>query len=357
MKNNNRILVINPGSTSTKIAVFDNMESHYEETFYHEVSDLDQLDSIPQQVEFRKDVIKNALNKANISLDSINLIMARGGLLKPLKSGIYKVNSKMIYDLTTNKRQHASNLAALIGNEIALEFNIEAFIADPVVVDELSDKARISGHPKFDRKSIFHALNTKAIARKHALSIKQNYEDLNLILVHLGGGITVGAHKKGQVVDVNQGLDGNGPFSPERSGSLPVGDLVKLCFEGNYSETEIQKMIVGNGGVSAYLNTNDMRKVDEMVENGDPKAKLIVDAMVYQISKEIGAMSVVLNGKIDGIILTGGVAYSSYITKEIKSLTSFLGPIFIYPGENEMEALASNGLRIINKTENPKEYL
>lgn len=357
MKNNTRILVINPGSTSTKIAVFNNLDSIFEETFYHEVSDLEQLKTIPRQVEFRKNVITLALQKANLELSSINLIMARGGLLKPLKSGVYKVNPKMIEDLMGNKRQHASNLAAIIGNEIALENNIDAFIADPVVVDELSEVARISGHPKFERKSIFHALNTKAIARKHAQTIHKNYEELNLILVHLGGGITVGAHHNGQVIDVNQGLDGNGPFSPERSGSLPVGDLVKLCFEGQYTEVEIQKMIVGKGGVSAYLNTNDMRKVDELVEQGDEKAKLILDAMAYQISKEIGAMSVVLKGNVDGIILTGGVAYSKYITQEIKSLTSFLGEVFIYPGENEMEALASNGMRLINSQEVYKEYL
>lgn len=356
MENKFTILVINPGSTSTKIGLYENQTSILEKNFHHNVEDLEQYSTVQDQVLYRKDLIVNTLHKEGINLNNLDLIMARGGLLKPMPSGVYKVNEPMLDDLINNKRKHASNLSAIIGYNIAQDLGIDACIADPVVVDELQAVARISGHPNFERTSIFHALNTKAIGRKYAEQINQSYEDLNLIIVHMGGGITAGAHQKGQVIDVNQGLDGEGPFSPERSGNLPAGDLVRLCFSGGYTQDDILKMIVGQGGVSAFLGTNDMRTVEKMVEDGNSKAKLILDAMIYQISKLIGAQAVVLKGHVDGILLTGGVAYSQYVTSEIKKQVSFLGDLHVFPGENELEALAFNGYRVLTHVETPKIY-
>ncbi len=272
MENKFTILVINPGSTSTKIGVYENQVSILEKNFHHDIEELKQYTSIADQVNYRKNLIVNTLISDGFNIQQIDLIMARGGLLKPMPSGVYKVNAEMLNDLTYNKRKHASNLSAIIGHEIGLKIGVEAYIADPVVVDELQDVARISGHPLFERTSIFHALNTKAIGRKYAQLQNKSYEDLNLIIVHMGGGVTVGAHRKGQVIDVNQGIDGEGPFSPERSGSLPAGDLVRLCFSGEYSKDDVLKMIVGQGGVSAFLGTNDMRAVETMVAQGDDKA-------------------------------------------------------------------------------------
>lgn len=356
MENNTTILVINPGSTSTKIGVFKNETPVFEKNFHHNIDELQAYPTVLEQVSYRKNLILDTLKEDNFDLNSLDLIMARGGLLKPMPSGVYKVNEPMLNDLIHNKRKHASNLAAVIGHELGKDLGIEAYIADPVVVDELQDVARVSGHPLFERTSIFHALNTKAIGRKFAKTTDKSYEDLNLIIVHMGGGVTVGAHQKGRVIEVNQGIDGEGPFSPERSGSLPVGDLVRLCYSGEYSQDDVLKMIVGNGGVSAFLETNDMRAVEKMVEEGDKKAKLILDAMIYQISKLIGAQAVALKGQVDGILLTGGVAYSDYVTSEIKAQVSFLGNVHRYPGENELEALAFNGVRIINGEATPKVY-
>ena len=356
MENKYTILVINPGSTSTKIGIYKNQTSILEKNFHHNVEELKQYSTVEEQVTYRKDLIVTTLQKEGFNLNDLDLIMARGGLLKPMPSGVYKVNDPMLYDLVNNKRKHASNLSAVIGYEIAKDLGIDAYIADPVVVDELQAVARISGHPNFERTSIFHALNTKAIGRKYAEQIHKSYEDLNLIIVHMGGGITAGAHQYGQVIDVNQGLDGEGPFSPERSGNLPVGDLIRLCFSGDYTQNEILKMSVGQGGVSAFLGTNDMRTVEKMVEDGNAKAKLILDAMIYQVSKLIGAQSVVLKGNVDGILLTGGVAYSQYVTSEIKNQVSFLGDIHVFPGENELEALAFNGYRVLTNVETPKIY-
>ena len=356
MENKFTILVINPGSTSTKIGIYENQTSILEKNFHHDVEELKQYSTIQDQVAYRKNLIVNTLQNEGFHLNNLDLIMARGGLLKPMPSGVYKVNKPMLYDLINNKRKHASNLSAVIGYDIAQELGIDACIADPVMVDELQDVARISGHPNFERTSIFHALNTKAIGRKYAMQIHKSYNDLNLIIVHMGGGITAGAHQKGQVIDVNQGLDGEGPFSPERSGNLPVGDLVRLCFSGDYTQDEVLKMIVGQGGVFAFLDTNDMRVVEKMVENGNTKAKLILDAMIYQVSKLIGAQAVVLKGKVDGILLTGGVAYSQYVTSEIEKQVSFLGNIHVFPGENELDALAFNGYRVLTHVETPKIY-
>lgn len=356
MKNKMLTLVINPGSTSTKIGIYQGSKSVFEKGFNHSLEELEKYNSIEEQVSYRKRLILNAIDESEFELNDLAIVMARGGLLKPVTSGVYLVNFTMIDELIHNKRKHASNLAAIIGHSIAEELGIQAYIADPVVVDELQDLARVSGHPKFEKTSIFHALNTKAVGRKYAQSINQKYEDLNLIIVHMGGGITIGAHNMGLVIDVNQGLDGEGPFSPERSGSLPSGDLVRLCFSGQYSEQDVLKMIVGKGGVSAFLGTNDMREVEHRIEQGDQEAKRILDAMIYQICKEIGSLFVVLEGKVDQILLTGGVAYSTYVTKAIMEKTSFLADTTVFPGENELDALAFNGEMVLNNKTEIKLY-
>lgn len=352
------ILAINPGSTSTKIAVFDNAKQVFLKNIKHSADDLDQFPVITDQYEFRKNIILKELDDALINKNSIRIVVGRGGLVKPIKSGIYKINEALKADLRVGVLgQHASNLGGLIADDIANAIEgASAYIADPVVVDELEPLARISGHPAFERISIFHALNQKAIARAHAKSMSCNYEDLNLIVVHLGGGISVGAHRKGKVIDVNQALDGEGPFSPERSGTLPVGALAKMCFSGEQSFDDIKKMITGKGGFVAYLGTNDAYEVEKRAEAGDQKARLIHDAMAYQVAKEIGAMSTVLMGEVDAILLTGGIAYGKPFVNEVKLRIQHLGEVFVYPGEDEMRALASNGLMILEGEAQAMEY-
>lgn len=354
-----RILAINPGSTSTKIAVFEGENQIFIKNIKHPAEDIAQFEVITDQYEFRKNIILSELKENNIDLHSLKVIVGRGGLVKFIPSGVYTVNEAMEHDLKIGfNGQHASNLGGLIAADIArsIEGGAEAYIADPVVVDELCDLARISGHPLFERTSVFHALNQKAIARTYAKEVSKKYEDLNLIVVHLGGGISVGAHLQGRVVDVNQALDGDGPFSPERSGSLPVGQLAKLCFSGKYTHDEVKKMITGKGGYVAYLDSNDAYEVEQRANAGDEKAKLIISAMAYQVSKEIGAMAAVLKGKVDAILLTGGIAHSKSFTSFIAEHVDFIAPVKIYPGEDEMRALALNGLLILNKEITPSEY-
>jgi len=353
MKNNTpKILVINPGSTTTKIAVFEGEKEVFVEKITHQTSVLPADEFINTQADFRKLVIQKSLRDHGISIDDIDMIMCRGGLLKPVPSGVYAVSEKMIDDLKNAPKQHASNLAAIIGYRLAEE-KIPVYIADPVVVDELQTLARYAGHKEFERISIFHALNHKAVARRFADENNTNYEDLNLIVAHMGGGISVGAHQKGRVVDVNQALDGEGPFSPERSGTLPVGELIRKAFSGNYSQAEMLQMVVGKGGVVSYLGTNNMQEIEEALT---PEKKEVLLAMAYQIAKTIGEMATVLKGKVDAIILTGGVAYSDLIVAAIKSSTSFIAPITIYAGEDEMKALANNGLLVWHKKLQAKEY-
>lgn len=352
------ILAINPGSTSTKIAVFRNTKSTFLKNIKHSTEDLKGFNKIADQFHFRKEVILNELQNTDIDIDSISAVVGRGGLVKPIESGVYEVNEAMKKDLKNSPLgEHASNLGGLIASDIAESLpNARAFIADPVVVDEMQEVARIAGHPKFKRHSIFHALNQKAIARSHAHSIDKKYEDLNLIVVHLGGGVSVGAHKNGKVIDVNNALDGDGPFSPERSGSLPVGQLAKLCYSGDVSYDEIKKIITGKGGLVAYLGTNDAYEVEMMVRNGDEKAKLIQDALAYQVAKEIGSMATVLKGKVDGILLTGGMAHNPLLVDYVRNMVEFIAPLSVYPGEDEMQALAMNGLRVLKGETQPKAY-
>jgi len=356
--NSCRILAINPGSTSTKIAVYHNKKLIYLKKIIHESEDILKFDKISDQYEFRRDIILNELENGGIDLPSINVIVGRGGLVKPIPSGVYEVNHALKRDLKCGVQgEHASNLGGLIADEIAsLIPGAKAYIADPVVVDELDEVARIAGHPSFSRISIFHALNQKAIGRIHAKSMGVKYEDINLIIAHLGGGISVGAHLKGKVVDVNQALNGEGPFSPERSGTLPIGEFAKLCFGGKYSLKEVKKMITGRGGYVAYLGTNSALDVENRAKNGDEYAGLIQSAMGYQIAKEIGAMSIVMKGQVDAILITGGVAYNETICDYIKERVAFIAPVIVYPGEDEMQALAMNGLGVATGETIPKVY-
>jgi len=352
------ILTINPGSTSTKIAVYHSNDLVFLKNIKHTTEDFDKFENIPDQYEFRKNIIIKELEEAHISLNSIEIIVSRGGLIKPIPSGIYEVSAQMKKDLRTGiLGQHASNLGGLIADELAQMIpGTKAYIADPVVVDELEDVARIAGHPEFKRISVFHALNQKSIGRMHALATGKKYEELNLIIVHLGGGISVGAHKKGRVIDVNQALDGEGPFSPERSGTLPVGDLVRLCFSKKRTQAEIIKMINGKGGFVAHLGTNNAFEIEQKINAGDEKALLIQEAMAYQVAKEIGAMSVVLNCEVDAILLTGGIAYNKRFVNYIKTKVEKIAPVGVYPGEDEMRALAMNGLMVLEGEVQPMVY-
>ena len=350
-------LIINPGSTSTKIGVYDDENPILVETLRHSAEEIGKYKEIYDQLGFRKEVILEVLKEKGFDIKELSGVVGRGGLLKPIEGGTYSVNDAMIKDLKQGVLgQHASNLGGIIAHEIATEINVPSFIVDPVVVDELDDVARISGMPEIDRKSIFHALNQKAVAKRYAKEKNTSYEELNLIVAHMGGGISVGAHKQGRVVDVNNALDGEGPFSPERSGGLPVGDLVKICFSGKYTMDEIKKKINGKGGIVGYLQTNDAKAVGDRALAGDKEAKLIFDAMAYQVAKEIGRCAAVLQGKVDAIILTGGIAYAKYIVDYIKDRVEFISQVVVYPGEDELLALAEGGLRVLTGQEAAKEY-
>ncbi|MFA5648217.1 MAG: butyrate kinase [Bacteroidales bacterium] len=352
------ILAINPGSTSTKVAVYQNTKSVFLKTIRHNSDELVGFKRIADQFEFRKNIIMKELQDADIDLNKLSAIVGRGGLIKPIESGVYLVNDSMKKDIVDSiMGEHASNLGALIADDIAQSLpNAKAYIADPVVVDELQDVARVSGHPKFERLSIFHALNQKAIARQYAKSLDKKYEELNLIIAHLGGGISVGAHYMGRVIDVNNALDGEGPFSPERAGTIPAGQLAKLCFSGKHTYDEVKKMLTGQGGMVAHLDTNDAYAVEMKAKAGDKKAQLIQDAMSYNIAKTIGQMAVVLKGRVDGILLTGGIAHSEYLVDYVKDMVGFIGPVIVYPGEDEMQALALNGLMVLRGDVLPHEY-
>ena len=341
-----RIFVINPGSTSTKIAVYEDEKPVWMTGAHHPISELAVFQHISDQYEYRKDFILKRLAETGIPLD-FDAVIGRGGLLKPLSGGVYAVNDKMKHDLINASMEHACNLGALIAAEIAGECGCPAYIADPVVVDELRPEARYTGVPCIERKSIFHALNQKAVSRKYAASVGKRYEDMNLIVAHLGGGMSVGAHLKGRVVDVNNALNGEGPFSPERAGTLPAGQLADLCFSGKYTHNQIKQMISGKGGLMAYLGSNDMITITRCAEQGEEPYKGVVDAMIYTIAKQIGAMYVALCGKVDTIILTGGVAHSDYCIDKLRAQIDYLASIVVMPGENEMSSLAYNALGVL----------
>lgn len=352
-----KLLVINPGSTSTKIAIFENEKRLLETTLRHSMEELSAYNSIYDQFSFRQNLIEDFLRANDIQISDLDAVVARGGLLRPLEGGTYLVNEKMLEDLKVGfQGQHASNLGGVIANNIAKAIDKPSFIVDPVVVDEMDDVARITGVPGIKRKSIFHALNQKAVARRLAADESKEYKDLNIIVAHLGGGISVGAHQNGRIIDVNDALDGDGPFSPERAGSIPAGTLVKMCFSQEYTLPEIKKMLTGKGGLVAHLGTNDAREVSNRAQNGDKDAKLLYDAMAYQVAKEIGSCAAVLKGKVDAIVITGGIAYDTSFVKDIADRVSFIAPVKTYPGEDELVALAEGALRVLRKEEEAKEY-
>ena len=353
-----KLLVINPGSTSTKIGIFEDETLLFDETLRHPTEEIAKYNLIVDQMDFRRQLILDFLKEKNFDIKELSAVVGRGGLLKPIPGGTYKVSPALLEDLRIGRQgQHASNLGGLLANEIAGPLGIPAFIVDPVVVDELAPVARYSGLPELPRISIFHALNQKAVAKRYAKEQGVPYDSLNLIVAHMGGGVSVGAHSGGQVIDVNNTLDGDGPFSPERTGSLPVGALVKLCFSGKYTQAEIAKMINGKGGLNAYLGTNDMRDVTRMAfEEGNQEAENVFHAFTYQVAKDIGAMAAVLCGKVDQIILTGGIAYGEKVVSEIRERVSFISGITVYAGEDELLALAQGGLRVLNGEEQALDY-
>jgi len=352
------LLVINPGSTSTKIAVYAEEHQLWQATLRHSATELQRYPTVADQYEFRHQAVLDVLREKHLELKTLTAVVGRGGLLKPITGGTYRVNEAMVRDLRASTRgQHASNLGGLIAYEIAQELGIPAFITDPVVVDELEEVARISGFPEIERKSIFHALNQKAVARRYSQEIGKPYANLNLIVVHMGGGVSVGVHRQGRVIDVNNALDGEGPFSTERSGGIPAGDLVRLCYSGKYTLEEMLKKISGRGGLVAYLNTNDFPQIRQQAAQGDKTAQLLIQAFVYQIAKEIGAGASVLCGKIDAILLTGGIAHDRETVAEIKERIGFLAPVVIYPGEDELLALAQGALRVLRGEEKEKVYI
>ena len=350
-------LIINPGSTSTKIGVFEDETLLFEETLRHSTEEIAQYASIVDQKDLRKDIIVNLLKEKEFDIHSLNMVVGRGGMLKPIPGGTYEVSDELLADLKAGVQgQHASNIGGILAKEIADSIGVPSYIVDPVVVDELEQVSRYSGVPKLPRTSVFHALNQKAVAKRYAKEVGKAYDSLNLVVVHMGGGVSVGAHKQGRVVDVFNALDGDGAFSPERAGAVQSGALIKLCFSGKYSEKEVYKKFVGNGGFNAYCGTNDMRDVEKMVQNGDTKAAEVREAFITQVAKDIGSMACVLKGKVDQVIVTGGIAYDKVVVAGLKERAEWIAPMTVYPGEDELLALVQGGLRVLNVEEKAMVY-
>lgn len=351
-----KILAINPGSTSTKVAVYDDEQLLLKLPMQHSAEELARFTHLTDQHAWRRELILGALAGEGFDIRSLSAVIGRGGFIHPVEGGVYEVNERMTHDLLHATRQHASNLGALIADEIARSIGVKAYIADPVVIDEMEEVSRISGLPELPRLSIFHALNQKATARLHARRAGRRYEELNLIVAHLGGGITIGAHRRGRVIDVNNAFNGDGPFSPERAGTLATGGLVDLCYSGRYSQAEMHKLLSSRSGLMGHLGTQSVIEAMERVAQGDKHAELVMRAMCYAISKEIGAMAVALEGEVDAILLTGGIAHNRTLTDDIARRCRFLAPVEVYPGENELEALAMNALRVLRGEVRPGLY-
>lgn len=352
----NYILAINPGSTSTKVAIFKGTENLRQKNLLHSAEEISKFEKIADQYEYRKQSILSWLSEEGISTKEIAAVVGRGGLLKPMPGGTYKVTEALVEDSRIGiQGEHASNLGAIIAKSIADEEGIDAFIVDPVAVDEFEDISRISGLPELPRRSLVHALNIKAVSRRIAKKINKNIEDINFVVAHLGGGISVAAVKGGKIIDTNNANEG-GPFSPERAGGVPVGDIIKLSYSGQYTYKELKKKVIGKAGLVGYLGTNDARDVEKMIENGDEKAKLIFEAMCYQIGKDIGSYAASLYGKVDRIILTGGLAYSKRLCEYVISMVDFIAPVEVVAGEDEMQSLAEGAYRVISKEEKAKIY-
>lgn len=342
------ILVINPGSTSTKLALYKNDEVAMEQVFRHPKSEFAGCANIMEQMPIRMKHINDALAEADINMEALDAVVGRGGLIQPIDSGTYLINERMIEDLIDSAAMiHASSLGGLMAADVGEKYNIPAYVVDPVVVDEMEPVAKLTGFPGVERKAIFHALNTKAVARQCAEDLGMHYDDGRFVVAHMGGGISVGAHRYGRVIDVNDGISGEGPFSPERCGAVPLEPIIEMCFSGRTTKEEMLSMVTNRGGMLSYLGTNDLMKVEKMIREGDEYAALVVDSMAYQVSKEIGAMVVALEGRLDAIILTGGLAYSVRFTGSIKQRIDQIARVITYPGENEMEALARGALRVL----------
>lgn len=351
-----KILAINPGSTSTKISLFNKEENLFTKNISHEAHQLGKYPHIMDQKEFRIDEVKNALEENDYDLKDIDAFVGRGGLILPIKSGTYNINEKMKEHLLEGiSGEHASNLGGIIASEFGDKYNKPSFIVDPVVVDELQDVARVSGIKGIERKSIFHALNQKAVAKRYAAEHNKEYNDLNIIVAHLGGGISVGIHSGGKVIDVNNALGGDGPFSPERGGSIQAFEF--LDFMHNKEMKNVRSAIKGKGGLVSYFNTSDVRDVEKLMNDGNKEAKLVLEAMCYSVAKEIGAMSTTIDGNVETIILTGGIAYSNFVVNYISKKVGFIAPLTIYPGENEMEALALGAFRVLTGEEKALDYM
>jgi butyrate kinase len=354
-----RVLAINPGSTSTKISVFDDEQEIFTKTLRHDASELDKFGGIIEQYEYRKGLVLQAMRENNVAAQSLEAVIGRGGLVRSVPGGTIRINEKMLADLRDTSRWgriHASNLGAFIAKSIGDELNIPSFIVDPVTVDEFHEVARISGVPEIERKSLFHALNIRYTARKLAKELMKDFYDCNMVAVHMGGGISVAAIEKGKVIDVNNALLGMGPFSPQRAGSLPIGDLIDLAFSGIYSKKQLQDKLSKNSGYMGYLGTDSDMEVEKKVEAGDAKFTLVYNALIYQLTKEIGAYTAILKGNVDAIFLTGGLAYNPNTIKAINETCSFIAPVYNFPGENEMEALSQGGIRVLKGTETAMDY-
>lgn len=351
-----RILVINPGSTSTKISVFENESETFSRTINHSKLELEPFAQVWDQYEFRKKLIKECLEDARMKTETITAVVGRGGLFRPVVSGTYRVNELMIKDgRNAYGGEHPANLGAVLAFGIGWDYHIPSFIVDPPSVDELDPISRYTGLPEFPKKSLFHALNIKATARLAATDLKKRLDQVNLIVAHLGGGVTVAAMHKGKVIDVNNGLD-SGPFTPERAGSLPMFAFAEWCFSGKATLAQVKKRIVGGGGLVAYLNTNNCKDVQKLIEQGNKEAERVYEAMIYQIACEIGSRAVTLKGKVDAIVLTGGLTHSNYVVERLKEWVSFISKILIYPGQDEMKALALGALRVLRGEEEAKTY-
>ena len=353
---NYKVLTINPGSTSTKIALYGEQGEVWSQTLRHPAEEIAKFGRIAEQFEWRLELILAAMQERGENVTELSAVVGRGGLTKPIMGGTYEVSPALIEELRTTKMEHASNLGAPLADAVAREAGVKAYIVDPPTVDELQPSARVSGVKALPRISVFHALNQKAVARRYAAEVGKPYEELNLVVAHMGGGVSVGAHRKGAVIDVNNALDGEGPIAPERAGTLPAGALVEMCFSGDYTKAEIKKLLCGKGGVVDLLGTNSMIEVRERADNGDEEAQLVLDAMCYTIAKSIGAMAAALDGCVDAVILTGGLAHSEVITGNISRRVEFVAPVVIYPGEDEMLALAESGLAVLRGERDAKIY-
>lgn len=352
------ILVVNPKDYLTQIAVYNNYKLHYMIARKHTQEELKKFDSIYDQVEFRKNIVLKELKNNDFGLDELKIVISRGGLIKPVQSGVYEVNDQLKYDLVNSPvGDDIINIAGLLADAIAKEVpGARPLIADPTVVDELQEVARITGAPQLKRKSIFHALNQKAVAKMHAETHKKKYEEMNLIIAHLGNGTTVGAHRKGRVIDVNQGFEGDGPFSMIRSGTLPLGDVVRMCFSGEYTLDHMLCLLTHCGGVNAHLGTRDINEIEYRINDGDAQARLVMEAMAYQVAKSIGEMFAVLKGEVDAILITGDLAHSQFVVRNIIDHIEKFAPVFIYAGDNELQAMAANALRVVKGEMPVQEY-